>query len=102
MNGYKFIAKQGLQAVKNHLAVLENDLLYADAPFLLAPEIEPKIEALKQAILDTELVNDWGGMDECVKRLNSIKQMSPRLPNRCFAAKLELTVLRIQEALKNF
>lgn len=101
MNGYQFIAKQGLKAVKAHLDSLEIQLIYSDVAYLIAPEIEPKIEALKQAIEDTELVNAWGGIDDCVKRLNSIKQTHPVLPNKCFAAKLELTVLRIQNALND-
>lgn len=99
MNGYKFIAKQGLRAVKAHLDSLELQLIYLDDPYLIPPDIEPKIVALKQAIEDTELVNAWGGIDECVKRIKSVKQMYPQLPNKCFAAKLELTVERIQKAL---
>ncbi|WP_151765833.1 hypothetical protein [Acinetobacter colistiniresistens] len=101
MNGYKFIAKQGLKAVKAHLHTLELQLLHSDVPYMIAPEVEPKITALKQAIEDTELVNAWGGMGECIKRLKSIKKMYPELPNKCFAAKLELTVLRIQGALND-
>lgn len=89
----------GLGRVKAHLDSLEIELLYSDVPYLIAPMVEPKIKALKQAIEDTELVNAWGGLDECIKRLKSVKQSHPQLPNKCFAAKLELTVQRIQNAL---
>lgn len=99
MNCYKFIAKHGLKAVKGHLDSLEIELMYSDVPYLIAPEIEPKIAALKQAIIDTELISAWGGMNECIKRINSIKQTYPELPNKCFAAKLELTVIRVFKAL---
>jgi len=101
MNAYKFIAKHGLKAAINHLNALENDLIYSDFPCLIAPEIEPKIKALKEAIGDMELVNAWGGFNDCVKRLKSIKHTYPLLPNKCYAAKLELTVIRIYKALEN-
>lgn len=60
MNGYKFIAVNGLDAAIKHLDSLEIDVTwnYPENPEL----IREKISALKQAITDHQLIEQFGGI----------------------------------------